>query len=181
MKPAVAPAPPGEPRPPLRLVLLSPGPAAVSATDLGRAAARLAARLALPARRLDGADPDAALAALAAEPAGWLASLAEDPGGWQAWGGSWAQVLGSWRQPCVLLLPTLPAGSGLPAAYTALLERHGVPLLGLLQLGGAWDGTLRAAEGLPWLGRLEDDPGEGDDDELALVALGRCWSRLIRD
>lgn len=196
MKPTIAPAPVGERLPPVRLVLLTPGSApvspstCVSAADLAGATARLAARLGLPARLLAGADPDAALAALAAEPAGWLASLAEDPGGWQAWGGSWAQVLGAWRQPCLLLLPPPAVGSGLPAAYTALLEHHGVPLVGLLQLDGTWDGPLRAAEGLPWLGRLGSGPGidaacetipadEDEDEGLAAIALGRRWSRLI--
>jgi hypothetical protein len=80
----------------------------------------------------------------------------------------------------------------MPAAATALLLGWNVPLLGLLQWGGSWDGGSRRRDGLPWLGRLAEtaDPVEsaeaavaaevtGDHgDQGVLLALNRRWSWL---
>ena len=60
--------------------------------------------------------------------------------------------------------------TGLPAAGTALLERWRVPLLGLLQLGGAWEPLERRRDGLPWLGWLPPAPPE-DPEALAALQL----------
>jgi hypothetical protein len=68
--------------------------------------------------------------------------------------GSWAEALGAWRQPTVLLIPAAAAASGPAAAYHALLKLQGVPLLGLIQWGGPWQAGDRRRDGLPWLGWL---------------------------
>ena len=101
-------------------------------------------------------DPSAAASALArltAEPAPWLAPLPLDPGLWLP-GGSWAEALGAWRQPSLLAFSASQLATGMPAAATALLQRWNVPLAGLIQWEGSWDGASRRADGLPWLGRL---------------------------
>ena len=153
------------------------------------AAAALAAALALPlqAAVADPArDPAAVLAALA-EGAGALVPLGLDPGAWQGPAGSWAEALGAWRQPTLLLVP---AGglAGLAAAYRALLAAAGVPLLGLVQLGGPWDGAARRGDGLPWLGWLPlegpggsgEEPGATADEPAVALAetLRRRWREL---
>ncbi len=104
------------------------------------------------------ADPPRLLAALAAQPAAWLWPLPLDPGAFLGPGGSWAEALGAWRQPCLLLIPAAMAASGPAAAYHALLKRQGVPLLGLIQWGGPWLAGDRRRDGLPWLGWLADPP-----------------------
>jgi hypothetical protein len=50
-----------------------------------------------------------------------------------------------------------------------------VPLAGLVQWGGAWDGDARRGDGLPWLGRLT--PERYEPGELAL-ALARRWCQI---
>ena len=69
-------------------------------------AGRLAAAERVALRELAKAkDPDASLAALTAGAAGpWLAALPLDPGLPLARGGSWAEALGAWRQPCLLVV-----------------------------------------------------------------------------
>ena len=71
-------------------------------------------------------------------------------------GGSWLEALGAWRQPIILKVITTPSGDvpGSAAAYTALCELLGVPLLGLIQFGGSWNYLQRKLDGLPWLGWL---------------------------
>lgn len=153
------------------------------------AAAVLAAALALPqqAAVTDPAlDPAAVLAGLA-EGAGGLVPLGLDPGTWLGPAGNWAEALGAWRQPTLLLVS---AGelAGPAAAYRALLAAAGVPLLGLVQLGGPWDRDARRGDGLPWLGwlRLEEpgvtggEPGgAADDPAVELVqTLRRRWLEL---
>lgn len=110
----------------------------------------------------------ALVATAAAHPAGWFAALAVDVGRPLAEGGSWAQVLGAWRQPVLLVVPAPLQESGQAAAGAALLERSGVPLVGLLQWGGVWDPPARRADGLPWLGVLAraEPPLEGGDRSL---------------
>lgn len=140
-------------------------------------ARRLSATTGLPVRPiLRPESPPHALADLLAEPGPWLAPLPLDPGLALAQG-SWAEALGAWRQPTLLVVEQAQLGTGLPAAATALLERCSVPLLGLLQWEGRWDGQMRIRDGLPWLGLL----GEGEDpepefDPAALLLLR--WSRL---
>jgi hypothetical protein len=173
-------------------------------------AQRLAALLELPMHRLSPpGDPNAALAALAAACAarpvqapgpGGLGLLEIDPGLSLPAGGSWVEALGAWRQPCVLVIAADQLGCGWPAAGTALLQRWGVPLLGLLQWGGAWDGPARRRDALPWLGMAAEpgdrgagdsgagesgagDSGAGGDDSVApeaalALVLKRRWQQL---
>ena len=177
-------------------------------------AQRLATLLAVPTDRLSPlSDPNAALTALrasgggeaadgepAGEPAdgevlaaaprraagpGGLVALEIDPGLALPGGGSWAEALGAWRQPCVLVIGADQLACGWPAAGTALLQRWGVPLLGLVQWGGPWDGAARRGDGLPWLGlAAAADPGGaggvgGADPQAALAAvLALRWQLL---
>ena len=137
-------------------------------------AARLAAAEGASLRPLAGAmDPDASLAALSAEDTGpWLAALPLDPGLPLARGGSWAEALGAWRQPCLLVLRGEQMATGLPAAGAALLAQWRVPLAGLVQLGGDWQPLQRRRDGLAWLGWLPDTGEEsGEEYDEALAAL----------
>ncbi len=150
------------------------------------AAAAMAAALSLPlqAAVADPALDPASVLAAHAEGAGGLVPLALDPGAWLGPAGSWAEALGAWRQPTLLLLPEADL-AGPPAAYRALLAAVGVPLLGLVQLGGPWDGAARHGDGLPWLGwlPLEGLAGpEGLADEPALELahnLRLRWRELV--
>ena len=157
------------PWPSAGLVLLAPG--GVSPGD----GARLAGLLGL--RPLAGAadpqaDPQVAMAQLAAEPQGWLLPLGPDPGAVLAQPGCWSEALGAWRQPALLQLPAAEAESGLARAYTALLTAAGVPLVGLVQLGGPWQPERRRLDGLPWLGWLPaETPLAGSLEEEAAEAL----------
>ncbi|MFM7087462.1 MAG: hypothetical protein ACKOXO_10800 [Cyanobium sp.] len=129
--------------------------------------------------------PRTALAALLApEPSdgsSWLAPLLVDVGLPLPEGGTWAEALGAWRQPTLLVIAGPQLSCGLAAAGTALLRQWRVPLLGLLQWGGAWDPGARRADGLPWLGWL---PAEAHSTEAELAALGviealtLAWRRL---
>jgi hypothetical protein len=164
-----------------------------SEEDLPRRIAAAASRLAglggWPLRDLAGElPPTRALAALAGgrsthRPPAWLAALAIDPGLPLRDGSSWAEALGAWRQPTALVLDADQLATGAPAAATALLRQWRVPLLGLIQWGGHWDGDARRCDGLPWLGvlasagmPLEDEAG---GDEVALLArLLLRWTML---
>jgi hypothetical protein len=135
------------------------------------------------------ADPDAALGAMADQAGacggGWLAGLEIDVGGSLADGRCWAEVLGAWRQPAVLVIPSHQLASGLPPAATALLRQWQVPLLGLMQWGGAWQDGERQRDGLPWLGRLgpegpPDGAQERDGDRALAAAIALRWSQLER-
>lgn len=163
--------PPALPDP--RLVLLTLGSAqdpAGPAQLLPTAAARLSQLSGLPLRPIaaDRQAPDA-LGELRNQRGPWLATLPVDPGLWLP-GGSWAEALGAWRQPCLLLIAPAHLATGLPAAGCALLQRWRVPLLGLLQWGGAWEAFSRRRDGLPWLGLLPDDGGPETADGEALGA-----------
>jgi hypothetical protein len=145
------------------------------------AAERLAALLpggsaAWPLARPEGtaeSDPEAVLGVLAARAGGWLAPLASDPGRWLETGLRWADALGAWRQPTLLVSAPEQAGGGAAAAYTALLEQRGVPLLGLVQWGAPWDAPTRRREGLPWLGARggATQPTPGSEEEAIERAL----------
>lgn len=133
-------------------------------------------------------DPEALLSALAARAGGWLAPLSRDPGQWLEAGLRWADALGAWRQPTLLVSGPEQAAGGAAAAYTALLERCGVPLLGLVQWGAPWDAPTRSLEGLPWLGALDGTtaPAPGSDADAIEQALAQAlvlrarWLELSR-
>lgn len=173
----------GPERSPAGLVVVAHGPAEQVQGRLEQAAPELAAALALPwAGFLDAAEPHVALAAL---PAG-LVALPVDPGRSLATGGHWAEALGAWRQPAVALLSVDQVDAGWAAASAALLAQQGVPLLGLVQWGGPWDGPLRRREPLPWLGWLEPVPAtaapDGDAPGLRLAlrqAAQLRWRALL--
>ena len=149
------------------LVVLSAGPAAQVKA--------LQADLAQPlARALQGTwderwqhlgpgdDPNCALQQLqppAGEPAPGpvpaLVGLPLDPGLPLACGGHWAEALGAWRQPAVLVFSAEQLQTGVPAAMTSLLKNWQVPLVGLVQWGEPWASAERRRDGLPWLGVLQ--------------------------
>jgi len=190
--------------PPGGCVLVGLGSAAGGAGGVGgaggrpaplqRLAAQLTALLDLPLLALLGqGSPEQQLAALSAAArdlsGGWLAPLQEDVGRSLADGSCWAQALGDWRQPVLLVIAEEQLASGLPAAGTALLRQWRVPLLGLLQWGGEWQPAARRRDGLPWLGLLPDPDGgdadaagaESKEAELALIAaLNLGWRRLAQ-
>ena len=71
---------------------------------------------------------------------------------------SWLQALADWRQT-VLLLTTADSDGTIPGtapAYAALCRELHVPLLGLVQLQGPWNGPARRRDGLSWLGWIPD-------------------------
>lgn len=70
----------------------------------------------------------------------------------------WCELWAAWRLPVVLALPCSERIAAEAALHEALLQRRGVPLLGLLQVGGGWDATQRRRDALPWLGCW--DPAE---------------------
>jgi len=138
------------------VVLAAGAPAAVAALQ-AEACPALAAALARPlAAPLDPRHPDRALAALAASPGGSssLVPLPRDPGHGLSDGRHWAEALGAWRQPTLVLLDAGQVESGLPASISALLGQWQVPCVGLVQWGGAGDGCGRRRDGLLWLGAL---------------------------
>ncbi len=172
-------------KPPLHLLLLAQGPAAslgAVGSFLPSTTDRLAHLLKVPVVTLDSvADPQRALAQLSRYPDPWLASLPLDPGLALDCGGNWAELLGAWRQPSLLVVEHDQLATGMPAAGTALLQRWQVPLVGLIQWGGPWDPEARRRDGLPWLGCLLEQPAvalsEGGDEALAL-RLVRRWAQL---
>jgi len=86
---------------------------------------------------------------------------------------SWLQALADWRQT-VLLLTTADREGAIPgtaAAYAALCRELHVPLLGLVQLHGPWNGTARRRDGLNWLGWIPDE--RHPDQAECLDALAR--------
>lgn len=145
------------------------------------AARRFARVLALPYRPIaDPADPHRQLRHLQSTPGGWLSSLPLDPGQALADGSTWAEALGAWCQPALVIIGAHQISSGAAASTTALLRQWHVPLLGLLQWGGSWKAESRRRDGLPWLGRLEEAPvAEGSDSahEQAELLLRR-WALL---
>ena len=102
------------------------------------------------------ADPHAALSGLSSSSNGWLADLPIDPGVPLTGLGNWAEALGAWRQPTLLVLDKHQMEAGLAAAYQALMRQSAVPLLGLIQWQGEWKQDSRKADGLPWLGWLPE-------------------------
>ena len=86
-------------------------------------------------------------------------------------GGNWLDALADWRHPVLLMVVGEPGGGvpGSAAAYTALCHQLGVPLMGLIQIGAAWNRLQRRRDGLPWIGWIPA-PGE-PERELALDHL----------
>ncbi len=157
------------------LVLVATGGPSEVAERLARTAAAVAAALSLPLLP-DLAPlqvPDLALEALVGGPSPvGLACLGVDPGMALADGLPWAQTLGAWRQPTLLLVEAHQLAAGTAAATTALLRQHGVPLMGLIQWSGHWQAELRRRDGLPWLGGLGLAAGDacgGHDLRLGLA------------
>jgi hypothetical protein len=170
---------------PERLVALAHGPAEQVRGLVQQAAPVLAAALALPwVGCLDASEPPLALADLSPG----LAALPIDPGQGLVAGGHWAEALGAWRQPALVLFTAEQAGWGLAAASAALLAQQQVPLAGLVQWGGPWPAEHRRRDGLPWLGWLADQFGgrelpNSDEPAAAQVAeaLRLRWARLAGD
>jgi len=154
------------------LVVVAGGETGAVTALLHRAAPALAAALDRPWGEPLGPDnPQEALVNLAGRPPG-LVPLPIDPGlPLEGGAGHWAEQLGAWRQPALLLLAGEQLRSGLPAAMTALLLQWRVPLLGLVQADGPWEPAARRADGLPWLGGL-------DQAEQLALALELSWRRI---
>ena len=147
---------PGRQRP---LVLVGAGTAAAVATLQAEAGPTLALALGLPwGNPLAIEQPPQSLASLAEQGPG-LVPLPLDPGLVLHGFGHWAEALGAWRQPVLLLLAAEQLQTGLPATMAALLDQWQVPLAGLVQAGGPWQPDLRRGDGLPWLGTLEEPFG----------------------
>lgn len=170
------------------VVLVAPGRADRVDALQREAAGRLATLLHLELRPIrSDRSPDAVLSDLLAGgdpcPGGptWLAPLSLDPGFPLGGAGTWAQALGAWRQPTLVLLTQDHLASGTPAAVTALLAQSSVPLLGLIQWGGTWDREARRHDTLPWLGCVDGTDTDADPDGADVrLALVRRW-RWLRD
>lgn len=159
------------------LVLLGHGPADQVRALVLQAGPLLAAALALPwAGLLDPSEPPSALDRLGPS----LVGLPLDPGQGLADGGTWAEALGGHRQPALVLLSGPQVAWGMGAASAALLARHGVPLVGLGQWGGVWEGALRRQECLPWLGGLAADGGDGEWARAFALALRMRWAAVAQ-
>jgi hypothetical protein len=117
-------------------------------------------------------NPQESLAQLAEGRTGWLAALPIDAGLPLPVGGSWAEALGAWRQPTLLVLGGDQLATGVPAAATALMRQCGVPLLGLVQAGGDWQAGERRRDGLPWLGGLVSAAEDGEPAEVEGIGDG---------
>ena len=108
---------------------------------------------------------------------GLLLTVPVDPGVPLPNGGCWGEALGAWRLPTLVLLRAEQLHTGWPAAATALLNHHRVPLVGLLQCGGDWVGERRRQDGLPWLGHLD---GDSESTERMLFLVLDRWQRILR-
>ncbi len=163
---------------PQSLVLVAAGPAVAVDALQHQLGPQLAKVLGLAWREpLDPLEPQRALAGLAEQGPG-LVPLPVDPG-WPLNGaGHWAEALGAWRQPVLLLLAGEQLQTGLPAAMVALFHQWQVPLVGLVQGDAAWDPDVRRGDGLPWLGGL--DPATGESGTLA-AALALRWRQIATD
>lgn len=146
------------------------------------AARRLARTLSLAYRPIpDPTDPHHQLRLLQATRGGWLASLPLDPGQALLDGSTWAEALGAWCQPTLLIIGAQQLSSGAAASTTALLRQWRVPLLGLLQWGGPWKSESRRRDGLPWLGRWEEASAAAEESDSASELAGhllRRWALL---
>lgn len=147
------------------LVVVGAGP--LPELLMRRGATTLADGLGMPLISLAVGDaPHAALQTLSVQPPS-LVRLCGDPGRLGADGQSWLDAMGAWRMPTLLLASPLGDGAmpGTVPAYLALCESRRIPLLGLVQLGGDWQGQERRRDGLPWCGWL----AEGSQPEAAMA------------
>ena len=164
---------PGRQRP---LVLGGAGAAAAVAALQAEAGPPLALALGLPwGNPLAIEQPPQSLASLAEQGPG-LVPLPLDPGLVLQGFGHWAEALGAWRQPVLLLVPpaaSAGAAAGAARAYHALLQAAGVPLLGLVQVQGNWQPEQRRCDGLPWLGWLAPEGDPEPDVALRAAATAR--------
>jgi hypothetical protein len=147
------------PSPPRPILLAATGTRLAVTGLLAEAAPPLAAVLSLPLASWPEAErgPEAGLTALAApeaSPKARLVCLSWDPGLLLPDGRPWAEALGAWRQPVLLLIGAEQLASGVACATTALLTARGVPLAGLIQWGEPWQAEERRRDGLPWRGAL---------------------------
>ncbi len=120
-----------------------------------------------PNRALQQLQPSSGKPAPGLRPA--LLGLPLDPGLPLVCGGHWAEALGAWRQPAVLVFSAEQLQTGVPAAMTSLLKNWQVPLVGLVQWGEPWASADRCRDGLPWLGALQAGqlPSEKNSSEQA--------------
>ncbi|EAQ68906.1 hypothetical protein RS9917_01062 [Synechococcus sp. RS9917] len=126
-----------------------------------------------------GEAPDPLLAALAGEPDPVLLRLTGDAAAERPDGAGWLEALAAWRQPTLLVAAPSADGTipGVVPAYAALCTSLRVPLLGLVQLGGAWRPERRRRDGLPWCGVCLEQ-GDPADDLTPLV--DQLKTRLAR-
>ena len=163
------------------LVLVSCGVAEAVVPRLQRLAASLTARLGWRWIDLPAEPAPAVFEALRAAPEsshaeGLLAWLPLDPGQWIVGCGTWAEALGAWRQPVLVAVPAEAHRSGMAAALVALLHQEGVPLVGLIQIGGVWEPDHRRQDRLPWLGCWPQDVQDHGDQ-----ALGDSREELVEE
>ncbi len=73
-------------------------------------------------------------------------------------GGSWIESFGNWKYPIILVVSASTSGEipGVGKAYVALCNQYSVPLVGIVQLGGAWLVNQKRLDNLPWCGWLPD-------------------------
>ncbi len=94
--------------------------------------------------------------------------------------GSWLDALAAWRCPALLLVQPNSAGfiPGVAPASVALCYSLGIPLVGLVQLGGVWNPSARRMDGLPWCGRIGNGNGGEVDQEAVLQSLKQRWKQF---
>jgi len=155
------------------LVLVGAGP--LPELRMRHASEALAAGWGCPLLQLGcGEDPNPLLAAVSkAEPV--LLRLAGDPALELPGGSHWLEALAAWRMPTLMLAAVDGDGplSGTVPAYAALATALAVPLVGIVQIGGAWRPERRRRDGLPWCGAWN----EADPEQAALL-LERLRIRL---
>ena len=98
--------------------------------------------------------PNEAISSLPSENV--LVEMIGDVGMLHSSGGSWLEALGSWKIPVILFVSPNSSGKipGIAASYVALCKYLSVPLVGIVQLGGAWNNYDRRLDALPWCGFL---------------------------
>ncbi len=115
-------------------------------------------------------EPNSSLKALGSDYL--MVKLDGDPAVSKTNGGSWLEALGSWKKLAILFTSPLHDSNeigGVAAAYVALCEKLEVPLVGIIQVGGEWNESLRKKEGLPWCGKisLKSKSGKVHNDEIS--------------
>nr|YP_009531004.1 hypothetical protein PMNZ_773 [Paulinella micropora]AXY63693.1 hypothetical protein PMNZ_773 [Paulinella micropora] len=99
----------------------------------------------------------------------------------------WLKVLGATQQPCILLVsdPDSDSIGNNAAAHQALLEQHGVPLVGILQIGGIWNPIERRCDGLSWCGWWQGLKASSESKEISeletIYSIRKRWSQVMND